>query len=53
MHRFNSMYLEVTETLFAKLLLITGVLAFAIVFLGWAINIASKGETIKIKWPYG
>ena len=46
------MYLEITETLFAKLLLITGLLAFAFVSLGWAINTVRKGETIKLKWPY-
>ena len=47
------MYIEITETIFAKLLLITGLLAFAIFSLGWAINIVRKGETIKLKWPYG
>ncbi len=47
------MYLEITETIFTRILLITGFLAFAIVALGWAINIVRKGETIKFKWPYG
>ena len=46
------MYIQITETIFAKLLLITGLLAFVIVSIGWAINIVRKGETIKFKWPY-
>ena len=46
------MYLEITEAIFTRLLLITAFLAFAIVALGWAINIVRKGETIKLKWPY-
>ena len=46
------MYLEITETIFTRLLLITGFLAFAIVALGSAITIVTKGETIKLKWPY-
>ena len=46
------MYIQITETTFAKLLLITGLLAFVIVSIGWAINIVRKGGTIKFKWPY-
>ena len=46
------MYIEITETIFDRLLLITGLLAFAIISLGWAINIVWKRETIKLKWPY-
>ena len=47
------MYLEITETMFTRFLLITGSLAFVIVAIGWAINIVRKGDTIKLKWPYG
>ncbi len=46
------MYIEITENIFAKLLLINVLLAFVIVSIGWAINIIRKGETIKFKWPY-